>query len=218
MATTPLSQNFAPGHYQMWWGSAQGIGGVFGGLCEGVRMLNRTSISQAQQSDLYGKSDIDAVFQGGQVAVAMTLKEWSLTTRRMIWPYGYETPDTTNGFGKVATAARPLGTLNTRVAEEFTLVAVSGTPADSAAGGLSKIIFGLACISPDTEVGILLGNEQRDIPVVFKIYPCLMSSDVGNTPRWFMYAGPNLLANEAADPAVTLPPKRTVPTEVSKNG
>jgi hypothetical protein len=180
MPNTPLSNNFAPGAYTMEYisnGGAPATGhGPDGnvndmGLVEGVRMLNRTALAQMIQSDLYGKSDIEGVYQGAQMALAMTLKEWGLNQRAALWPYG------PSDFGQMGIVGRLL----TAMTGHITLTAVAGTPAASAGGGLHVIDLPFCILAPDTEVGILLGNEQRDIPVVFKVFPYFD----GYSVRWF---------------------------------
>jgi len=186
MPNTTLSSNFAPGAYNMAYavnvgGSAPATGqGPQAapndmGLVEGVRMLNRTALAQMIQSDLYGKSDIEGVYQGAQMAISMTLKEWGLNQRAVLWPYG------TSDFGQMGIVGRLL----TNMCGTIVLTAVAGTPAASAGGGLHIITLPFCILAPDTEVGILLGNEQRDISVVFKVFPYFDGTSV----RWFAESG-----------------------------
>ena len=196
MADTPLSVHFAPGFYRMLWNvtitsfnTATYTSAFDLGLVEGVRLLNRTPNAQMLQADLYGKSDIEGVYQGGQMAIAMTLKEWKLANREVIWPFSR----VVNGgdFGQDGVP----GQLLTAGCRSFALLAQPGTPANDlnvvgGGGGLQTILVGQAVLAPDTEVGILLGNEQRDIPVVFKILPY----NDGTSVRWFSYGDTTLVA------------------------
>jgi hypothetical protein len=184
-----LSNHFAPGHYRMLWNititgfNAYTATSAFDlGLVEGVRLLNRTPNAQMLQADLYGKSDIEGVYQGGQMALAMTLKEWKLANREVIWPYSLVADG--GDFGQADLSGRLL----TDICRSFALLAQPLTPANAlnaagGGGGLQTILVGQAVLAPDTEVGILLGNEQRDIPVVFKILPY----NDGTSVRWFSY-------------------------------
>ena len=49
------------------------------------------------------------------------------------------------------------------------LTPVSGTPA--ATNGPTQITIHSATLAPENDVDIILGNEERDIPVLFKIWP-----------------------------------------------
>jgi len=186
MANTPLSQNFAPGAYLMtYYAPTTAPPTVSGptaspedmGLCEGVKMFNRTPMAQALQSDMYGKSDIDAVYQGANMTLSVTFKEWGINQRNAIWPY----PGPLGDHGAMGVVGRLL----TSLAGIIVLTAVAGTPASTAAGLLKTIRIPYAIIAPDNEIGILLGTEQRDVSVLFKVFPYHEDSD--NSNRWFTY-------------------------------
>lgn len=159
---------FAPGAYTMTYAPPSGVAGYTGsplscGLIEGVRRLRRRPEAQTMQADQFGKSDIDAVYQGGNWALSMVFKEWTAAIRAILWPFGGDasTPDWL--------ALGTCGKLLTDLAGQIVLTAVTGTPA--ASNGPATLTFPKAIISPDTDQEIIMGNEPRDIPVVFKLFP-----------------------------------------------
>lgn len=168
---------FSPGPYTATWAGASGQPGGAGaldvGLVEGVDRFQRTAEAQDIRVDAYGETVVDGVYRGGQMFVLMTFKEWTDTVKALLWPFGgtQVSPD----FGAVG----PVGSLMTNLAGILVLTAVTGTPA--ATNGPATINFGSAIISPGHNSEVILGSEERNVPVVFRCYPY----DNSGTLVWF---------------------------------
>ena len=156
--------NFAPGYYEMTYD------GVSVGQVEGPKTLRRSVISQEISTDKFGP--VDGVYQGGECFLSLTFKEWKLPETLMIWPYGAD-------FGAVG----QLGRLLTDIAAPIVLTAQSGSPA--ATEGPATITAPLAILAPQNDISVIFGNVQRDVPILFKLYP----SEVTGVQRWFSVTG-----------------------------
>lgn len=173
--------SFAPGYYSMTYAPPSGVAGYTGtplatGLVEGPRHLRRTPEGQMIQADAYGKSDIDGVYQGGNMVLSMTLKEWTVANRAILWPFGGTAGSPDPG------AMGLVGQLFSALAGQIVLTAVANTPA--AGLTFATITLPLCLINPGTDIDLLLGNEPRDIPVVFKVFPY---DSGGGVIKWFTY-------------------------------
>lgn len=155
---------FAPGYYEMTY-NAVSVGQV-----EGPKTLRRNAISQEITTDKFGP--VDGVYQGGECFLSVILKEWKLPETNIIWPYGAD-------FGAVG----QLGRLNSDLAKQIILTAQTGSPA--ATEGPATFTAALAILAPQNDTSVLFGNVQRDVPVLFKLYPY---DDTG-TQRWFSVTG-----------------------------
>lgn len=128
------------------------------GLVESVRRWQRAFSAAPVRCSMLGDSVIDGVYQGGQCFCRMTLREWTATTRDVLWPLG-------SRFGQLERVGRLLSDL----AGRLTLSAVDDTPA--AQHGPKTLTFGKAIIDPDSVVEVDLGDTARDVPVVLRCFP-----------------------------------------------
>lgn len=148
------------------------------GLVENVITLSRSVEGEDIVADVYGKTVIDGIYQGGQTFVSMIFKEWTIQVQDALWPFGGDSGD----FGRVGTA----GLLMTDLAGILTLTAVAGTPAASSGVGPSPIVFHAAIISPGHNFDVPFGSTQRHVPIVFRCYPTIQSTIL----RWFTATTP----------------------------
>jgi len=128
------------------------------GLVEGVRRWQRMMEAHPVQAGAFGSTEIDGVYRGGQAFCLMTFKEWTDAVRDALWPFG-------TGFGELG----QVGRLLTDLAGELTLTAAPDTPAASA--GPATLVFRKAIVSPGHNSEVVLGAEQRDVPIVFRCFP-----------------------------------------------
>ena len=156
---------FAPGYYEMTYNA------VSVGLVEGVKTLRRSYDAQIINTDKFGSS-VDGVYKGGVCFLAMTLKEFKLPETNMLWPFGSD-------FGAVGQNGRLLS----NIASPIILTAEAGSPA--ATEGPATLTASLAILAPQNDVNMLMGNEQRDIPILFQLLPF----DDAGTLRWFSVTG-----------------------------
>jgi len=154
---------FAPGYYAMTYD------GTDCGLVEGVRRLRRRAKGQPIVADKFGDTTLDGIYRGGDVFLQVTFKEWIAKVREIIWPYDSD-------FGDIGQCGR----LWSDLAKAIVLTAQSGSPAATA--GPATITFNLALAAEENDIEIVLGNEQRDIPVLFRCLPYTISS---GREAWF---------------------------------
>lgn len=158
--------DFAPGYYSMTYD------GDDMGLVEGVRRLRRRANAQMITTDKYGL--VDGVYKGGECFLAMTFKEWNADIQAALWPFGAD-------IGEMGLNGRLL----TGMAKAIVLTAEAGTPA--ATLGPATITANLAILAPENDVEVILGNEQRDVPVLFQLFPYEGSDE---KIRWFSVTEP----------------------------
>ena len=139
------------------------------GLIEGVRRWQRTLEAHPVHSGVLGAAVIDGVYRGGKCFCEMTFKEWTDAVRDALWLFG-------ESFGRMGQIGRLLSDL----AGVLTLTAVADAPA--AANGPATLTFGKAILSPGSDTPVVLGAQQRDVPVVFCCF--LYVDDQGNVV-WF---------------------------------
>jgi hypothetical protein len=156
---------FAPGYYTMT------HDGTAIGLVEGVRRLRRKHNSQMFSADKWGL--IDGVYKGGECFLSMIFKEWDAEEISAIWPFA-------SALGDVGQNGRLLSD----IAKEVILTAEAGTPAET--HGPATITAELAILAPENDLEIILGNEQRDVPILFQLLPY----DDSGTVRWFSITNP----------------------------
>lgn len=173
---------FAPGAYTATFNTAGASSDPAGkaagardlGLVEGVRSVSRTVEGKDIRADLYGDTVIDGIYTGGQMFVSMIFKEWTAQVQDALWPFG---GDTAGDFGNLGV----VGDLMTNLAGVLTLTAVADTPAAGATDS-AVITISSAVISPGHSFDVPLGNDERNVPIVFRCYPVVSGSP--SVLRW----------------------------------
>lgn len=171
---------FAPGPYTMTYTPPTGAPGAGvaqdPGLVEGVRVLSHTVEEIPIYTDLYGKTQIDGIYAGGNVLLKMTFKEWKTAVWNIIWPF-HATSGAMGNVGQV-------GRINTNIGGSIALTPVANTPAAAAGpGSASQLIIPCAIVSPLNDRDVVLGCDQRDVPIVFKCFPLNNSGTV----QWYYW-------------------------------
>jgi len=129
------------------------------GLVENVHRVTRTmEASDINGTNLYGHTVIDAIYQGGNCFLLMTVKEWTDQLRDILWPFA-------SSMGQVG----QVGRLLTDLAGSLTLTPMAGTPAATHDGQVLN--FGKAILSPGHNVEIEYGPVPRDVALVFRCFP-----------------------------------------------
>lgn len=139
------------------------------GEVEDVILMSTIFSAEAVQSQRYGSSTIDGVYQGGNMFLSMTFKEWGATTRAIFNPFS----PTDLGLSGI------IGRMNTDIAKQVILTAVSGTTAKEEGPSvrtIPKVLY-----SPEHNAEYRFGAVQRDVPIVFIVYPTVVSGEL----RWF---------------------------------
>lgn len=154
---------FSVGAYEMTYTPPAGAPGAGvaqnAGLVEGVRRLRRRVLGETMQADQFGKTVIEGIYQGADVFALMTFKEWTAAVRNILWPFS------TSGHGDLGLPGRLMSSL----AGDMVLTATAGTPA--ATNGFTTIRAAKAILAEENDLEYILGNEARDIPVLFRLYP-----------------------------------------------
>lgn len=155
--------NFSVGHYSMTYTPPAGAPGAGvaqnPGLIEGPRRLRRRYLGETMQADSFGKTVIEGIYQGFDVFLLCTFKEWTSQVRNIIFPFS------TVGNGDLGV----IGRLHSDLAGDVTLTVTANTPA--ATNGPSTIRAQKCIIAEENDLEFLLGNEARDVPVLFRLYP-----------------------------------------------
>lgn len=155
---------FAPGYY------TQTLDGDDCGLVEGVRRLRRRFKWEPIRADKWGDTTIDGVYRGGDAFLSVVFKEWKAPVKTKI--SNMFVPADLGAVGEV-------GELITTFCKPIVLTAQAGSPA--AAAGPASLTASLAILAPDNDLELLMGNLQRDVPVLFQLIPY----DDSGTLRWF---------------------------------
>lgn len=158
---------FAPGEYTITWNSV--ACGLLGN--NGARLSFQFAARKINNTTTYGDTEIDKIYRGIRMCrLLVVFKEWNAACKAAIWPWGTPgTPAFDGLFGKV-------GILGTTAAKVLVLTAVSGTPA--ATNGPATLTAGMAVPSEDNAIEILMGPDERDVPVLFDLLPYDVGSGV----------------------------------------
>lgn len=158
--------------------SAQGpYTGVYGtppvamGLFEGPIRTTHQPHAIDRRADQFGQTVISGVYTGGDVFCSLTLKEWQAGVKSII-----------NVFDSTPGQSGIIGRFMEDMAEVLKLTAVPNTPA-ATQGPLTRT-FNLAIVSPESNVETLLGNVERNIPIIFRCYPEEVSPNTAEV-FWF---------------------------------
>jgi hypothetical protein len=121
-------------------------------------------------TDAYAKSIIDWVYQGGDVNLQFTSREYKTGALAAFWPYG--------SLGVMSSSAAPMGRLASDIAKAMVLTATASTPAATKPASLTG---SLAILSPNFDARLLFFPKLREVPVRLSLLPSVSSG----TARWF---------------------------------
>lgn len=149
--------NFSPGSYTV------SYGGNDLGLVQRPSILRRTPHGQPITVDLYGDAVVDGIYRGGRCFVVCQFAEWSANLRSAIWPFS-----ATHGADGLS------GRLWSDIAAALVLTPVANTPA--ATLGNNTFTASKSIVASQNNVDYVLGNVERNIPVMFE---CLLYDSSG---------------------------------------
>lgn len=141
---------------------------------EGWRSRMRILEESIDRSDAYGRSLLDAVFQGCRGVLTTTFIEWRASMLKMSYPWATLAP---SGATKliVVNSSNPMARLASDNAGALTLTAVTGTPA--ATNGPATAVFGKLKPVPDQDIEFYYGPGHRKYSMNFDLLLYLSSSD-----------------------------------------
>lgn len=132
------------------------------GLTEGPIRISETLHGEPIRCDKYGQAIIDAIALGKDAYVSIILKEWTTGAQSAIFQLA--------NIGTTGLIGRNLSD----IAQSLVLTALASTPA--ATNGPVTITASKAVLAPGMNREILLGNVQRNTPIIFQLLPSESSS------------------------------------------
>ena len=160
----PGGESLLAGAYTITWDSVSL--GLFGGDSEAPVIEQTTEAEPVNNTTIYGKSEIEAFYQGGNWFASMTCLEYKAGTYGPWWPWGA-------GLGAMGTIS---GTF-TGSAQALVMTAVTGTPAQIA-GAPNTLTANLAILARGFNTRLLYGPTLRKVPLRFQLYPYTHSGSV----------------------------------------
>ena len=137
--------------------------------------MQTNEVQPISDTNLFGASEIDGIYMGGNCALAVTFKEWNDTTTDAMWPFEQETSSKPNmGYsGYIGRCASDLG-------GALNLKPRSG-PALSTPPSNRRMLFApKATVLPGHTLDIPIGLAERAVGMVFKLWPTQIA--VPNAP------------------------------------
>jgi len=168
MANTLLGPNRIFGVYTATWNGVS-IGDT---TVDGFKLIYSVLEKKLSPTQTYGDTYIDGIFRGGNCRISFTLAEWVAGGKALLWPH-------TGGSGFDGTFTT-VGKRISGFSSALVLTAAAGTPA-AAAGGPATLTSAYAKLASDTDIDLLLGPDNRDIPIVMDLLPY----NDGTYNRWF---------------------------------
>lgn len=132
------------------------------GLTEGPMRLSEELYAEVIRADKYGQATLDAIALGKDSFISIILKEWTTGAQNAIFQLA--------GVGATGLIGRNLSD----IAQSLVLTALASTPA--AVNGPVTVTASKAVLAPGYRREILLGNVQRNTPIIFQLLPTESSS------------------------------------------
>lgn len=151
--------DFAFGPYTATW-NASALG-----LTDGPIRLQKSIFGQPIKCDRYGQTTVGGIYLGQDVFVSLIIKEWNSTIRGIIFNHS----GGATGFGDAGLIGRPMEETSSGLSAQLVLTAVTGTPA--ATHGPATITAPRATLAEGQNLEFLLGNVERNIPLIFRLFP-----------------------------------------------
>lgn len=136
----------------------------------GYELQQTSKVELIDDTDAWAKSIIDWVYQGGDVFLQFTSREYKAGSIAAFWPYG--------SMGVMSTAAAPIGRLASAIAGNIVLTATANTPAAAAPASLTG---SLVLLAPNFDARLLYYPKLREVPIRLSLLPSLSSG----TTTWF---------------------------------
>lgn len=144
------------GHYTGTWNS---IG--LGYTREGYALHFMTHAEKIDQTDAYGRTLIDLIYQGGDISVVTECRIYKTGTTVPFWPWAAT-------LGGIYSATAPMGVRGTDIAKSLVLTAVANTPA---ATSPATATGSLAILSPENDLSLIFNSQARSVPIRWDLLP-----------------------------------------------
>lgn len=147
-------ESLLAGQYTVTWNS------VSLGIMEGDQgvptISQQTAAEMVGNTDAYGKSNIDGIYQGANWFAQFTCMEYRAGSIAAFWPYGT--------LGVMGTIGRLLYSLSAALV----LTAIAGTPAAATPATLTA---SRAILAPGYNTQLLFGPTLRKVPIRQMLFP-----------------------------------------------
>jgi hypothetical protein len=137
---------------------------------DGYELSVQPKGEEVNATDAYGMSLLDYVYRGADWRLRYTGKEFTAAIVSVMWPWGM-------GASALSPKMGVIGRRASDVAGSLVLTAATGTPAASAPGP-ATLTAGLAIVSPNSNLAMLLTSKVRDVPVEMVLLPYTSGADV----------------------------------------
>ncbi len=142
------------------------------GLTEGAMTSSQQFHATDRRADQYGASVISGIYTGADVFLQLIMKEWTTGPKKVV-----DRLDATPGQSGI------IGRAMEDEAKILLLEAVVGTPART--NGPVTRTFAKAIFAPEFNIELPMGNVERDIPIIFRIYPTEVTPGTSEL-QWFV--------------------------------
>ncbi len=143
------------------------------GQFEGPLRLQQTLYGEPIRCDRYGDVVVAGIYKGKDMFVSGIIKEWNSTIKDVLFHHGGGAAN----MGDVGLVGRAMEETSSGLAAQLVLTAVSGTPA--ATHGPATLTAPRAVLAEGQNLDFLLGNVQRNIPIIFRLMPAETSGGSG---------------------------------------
>lgn len=124
------------------------------------------------ETDAYGEATIDFIYRGGDVFAQFICRSYAAGSTAPFWPWGG------GALGVMSTAAVPIATLASVVAQPLVMTVVANTPA---AGSPNTVTAPLSILAPNFDGRLVFDSRLRDVPIRHQWLP----SAASGTVTWF---------------------------------
>lgn len=167
-----ISTQFVAGPYTGVWNN-QNLGLVK----EGFEIRMRISKNLVDQSNVYGQTVLDAVYDGMNCFIGYTLIEWFKgVLAGLVMPYANALLQSSSmsmaNLGMLGTVGRM--DVGSTLSWPLILTAVSGTTAASSPASLTAA---QASIAEETDIGFMFNTRNREVPMLLRLYPYTLTSN-----------------------------------------
>lgn len=137
----------------------------------GYRLLQSVFYENIEETDVYARTLIDMIYQGGNCSMVYMAREYKPGSVLPFWPYG-------GGFGALMSATLPIARRASDAADAFVLTSTANTPAAATPASLTCTYAILAPGQRET----LFNSQTRELPTELQLLPY----DVSGVVRWFV--------------------------------
>lgn len=134
----------------------------------GYRLTHDQKAEGIEQSDLYGKTMLDAIWQGANVSIEFTCLAF-VKGMPVLNPF-------TASLYQLWAAANPMGRLFSDMAKALVMTVTANTPAAAVGVGPATLTANLAILAPNYSATYAFDNTLKKLPLRLQLLPYSSSS------------------------------------------